>query len=362
MIFSCVGGTVGGAILGGVAGYAVSQQPRAALPGSASSQVSPVTQQLRVEANSAVIDAVQKAKPAVVTVVNTLATRSVAGSAQASGSGVIIDERGYIITNNHVVEGARSLEVIFHDGKQSSAQLIGVDEFSDLAVIKVDGSMPAVAPLGDSTALQPGETVIAIGSPLGDFKGTVTVGVVSAINRDVELSPGYVMEGLIQTDAAINHGNSGGPLLNLQGQVVGINTLVVRGSGASSFGTGDVAEGLGFAVPSDTVKNVSQQIIDKGKVARPYLGIRYQMTPLADNSDQWGAQVMSVEAGEAAERAGLQEGDVILALDGERLSENTPLVNLLMHYQPGDSVQVTVQRSARELTLTVTLGTRPEAQ
>jgi len=356
MVFACVGGTVGGAVVGGVAGYTVAQSVDSTAP-----VVGPQATQLRVESSSAVIEAVQKAKPAVVTVVNTLAAqRSMVGAAQASGSGVIIDERGYIVTNSHVVESARSLEVIYHDGKRAPAQLVGTDEFSDLAVIKVDGAMPAVAALGDSAALQPGETVIAIGSPLGDLKGTVTVGVVSAVNRNLELGPGYVMEALIQTDAAINHGNSGGPLVNLRGQVVGINTLVVRGSGVT-FGTGDIAEGLGFAVPSNTVRTVAAQLIDKGKVARPYLGIRYRMVPLSGAaSETLGAEVISVEPGEAAERAGLREGDVIVALNGETFTEEVPLVNRLMKHQPGDSVKLTIQRDGREQTVTVTLDSRPE--
>jgi len=359
MVFTCVGGTIGGAVVGGVAGYAVSRSPISEAPPAAS----PQTSQLRVESNSAVVEAVRQTKPAVVTVVNTLASqRSVTGAARASGSGVIIDERGYIVTNHHVVEDARSLEVIFHDGRRAPAQLVGTDEFSDLAIIKVDEPVPAVAPLGDSATLQAGETVIAIGSPLGDFKGTVTVGVVSAVNRNVELGPGYVMEGLVQTDAAINHGNSGGPLVNLKGQVVGINTLVVRGSGNVMFGVGDTAEGLGFAVPSNTVKTVTEQLITTGKVSRPYLGIRYKMVPLSkDDSAAWGAQVVSVEPGEPAARAGLRQGDVIVALGGEPFTEDAPLVNRLMKHQPGDSVQLAIRRDGGEQTVTVTLGSRPES-
>lgn len=360
MAFSCVGGTVGGAVVGGLAGYTAIQSAAPVQPAIGPAQPTP----LRVEsksASSSVVEAVRKTQPAVVTVVNALASqRGVTGSAQASGSGVIIDESGHVVTNNHVVEGARSLEVIFADGKHVSAQLVGTDEFSDLAIIKVDGAVPAVAPLGDSAALQPGETVIAIGSPLGDLKGTVTVGVVSAVNRDLELGPGYVMEGLIQTDAAINHGNSGGPLVNLQGQVVGINTLVVRGSGSVTFGTSNIAEGLGFAVPSDTVRIVAQQLIAQGKVARPYLGIRYQMVPLpGSDSEAQGAQVVEVVPGDPAARAGLQQDDVITALDGEGFTGQSPLVNRLMEYEPGDTVQLTVQRDGREQTLSVTLGSRP---
>jgi 2-alkenal reductase len=365
VVLTCVGGTVGGAIMGGVTGYAVAQ---ASVPAAPVETTSPQTTQLHVESSSAVIEAVRRTKPAVVTVVNTLARSaqySMTGATRASGSGVIVDERGYIVTNNHVVEDAQSLEVIFHDGRRATAQLVGTDEFSDLAVIKVDEAVPAVALLGDSVALQPGEAVIAIGSPLGDLKGTVTVGVVSAVNRDLELAPGYVMEELIQTDAAINHGNSGGPLVNLQGQVVGINTLVVRGSGNALVGPGDIAEGLGFAIPSNTVRTVTQQLISTGKVSRPYLGIRYRMVPLSSDgadSGSWGAEIMTVEPDEAAEHAGLRQGDIIVALNGARFTEDAPLVNRLMKFQPGDSVQLNVLRDGREQTMRVTLRSRPEPQ
>src|SRR5687768_16412236 len=218
----------------------------------------------------AVVQVVERISPAVVTVVNRIENNQGFGG-EARGSGVIIDRDARIITNNHVIEGATQggLEVIFSNGDTASAQLVGADLVSYLAVLKVDRQVPAFAELGDSTGIKVGETVIAIGSALGSFENTVTVGVVSGLNRtlrDVNIN----MENMIQTDAAINHGNSGGPLLNLSGQVIGINTAVVRG------GTGlqsDVAEGLGFAIPANTVKTVSSQLIENGQVRRPFLGV-----------------------------------------------------------------------------------------
>jgi hypothetical protein len=241
---------------------------------------------INVDINSAIEDAVAKVSPAVVTVVN-----YAGGQAQGSGSGVITSADGFIVTNNHVVEGSTRLEVIFQDGSTADAELIGTDEFVDVAVIKVNDPVPAYAEFGNSDALNPGEAVIAIGSPLGDFRNTVTVGVVSATGRSLDTSANYQMEGLIQTDAAINHGNSGGPLVNLAGQVVGINTLVIRGSGTSS----DQAEGIGFAVASNIVSAAAQQLMDQGYVARPYLGIEWSsITPQQGSAVQPAGRVGGV--------------------------------------------------------------------
>jgi len=200
------------------------------------------------QAQSGIVDArpaVRKVGPAVVTVVNKLqsnGSRSSGGglgqiSPQALGSGVIVDTQGHIVTNQHVVAGQQSLEVIFADGTSAPAKLVGQDAYSDLAVVKVDSKVPAVASYDDSDKLEPGQPVVAIGSALGDFRNTVTAGVVSALHRELTGDGSTSMRDLIQTDAAINHGNSGGPLIDLDGRVVGINTAVVRAAGA-----GDVAE------------------------------------------------------------------------------------------------------------------------
>ncbi|MFQ6058481.1 MAG: S1C family serine protease [Anaerolineae bacterium] len=351
-----IASTVGGGLVGGVAGYYAASRYQAAQVAQASP--TPVGR-LTLQEDSAIVEAVQKVKPAVVTVINTLGPRQsffgpIRGG-QASGSGVIIDQRGYIVTNNHVVENHQRLEVIYADGRRVPASLIGTYPLSDLAVIKVEGQVPAVAELGDSSALQPGSRVIAIGSTLGSFQNTVTTGVVSALNRRLG-----GLEGLIQTDAAINQGNSGGPLINSLGQVIGINTAVVRGSG---FG-GDVVEGLGFAIPSNTVKTVAQQLIEQGHVERPYLGIRYQViTPQTavekDLPMASGVLVQEVEPDSPVERAGLRAGDIITAVDGQPIGMDTSLVNLLMEYRPGDEVTLTLMRGGQQRSLVVKLGTHP---
>ena len=315
----------------------------------------------------AAVQVVEKVAPAVVTVVNRL-DPGVGFVGESRGSGVIIDKEGRIITNNHVVEGASAngLQVIFYDGETASATLLGADSLSDVAILKVDHNVQVVAELGDSSNLKVGETVIAIGSALGDFQNTVTVGVISGLNRTLQREDGTNMENMIQTDAAINHGNSGGPLLNLSGQVVGINTAVVRGGDLS----GDIAEGLGFAIPVDTVRAVSAQLIADGKVVRPFLGVRsvpvnralatyYDLTDESGNPLETGVLVEAVTRGSAAEQAGIKALDVILQIDSYTLDEVHPLINVLTNFQPGDTVTLQIIRAGKRLDVHVTLGTRP---
>ena len=372
IVVALVMGVLGGGAAGGsLAWYMAKSAPAVVAPVALNTTAQPVVaqrQSVTLTADTAIVDAVKKVSPAVVTIVNTLtaqrapsrfgAPRTQPG--QAVGTGVIIDAQGYIVTNNHVIEGAQKIEVLFENGDKAEAKLIGVDTFGDLAIVQVtDKPMPAVAHLGDSSALQVGEPVIAIGSALGDFKNTVTVGVVSGLNRRVDANAASSLEGLIQTDAAINHGNSGGPLLNAAGQVIGINTLVVR-----SDGGGDVAEGLGFAIPASTVQYVSSQLIGGGKVSRPFLGVTYQMlTPqLAAANDlqaKSGAWIQDVTANGPAAKVGLQKGDVITAINGIALGDNMPLATALLKNKVGQSVALTVARGGQSLTLNVTLGERP---
>ena len=355
-----------GGVVGGAAGYwVVRSQPTPSVSTPvALGQPEGQTTHLTLTQDSAMIEAIAKVKPAVVTVINTLpASQTFFGEViepQASGSGIIIDEKGYIVTNNHVVEEAQRLDVIYADGSKKEATLVGADKYSDLAVIKVDGAVPAMAELGDSSTLQPGEPVTAIGSPLGDFKGTVTVGVVSALDRRLDTGQGYMMENLIQTDAAINPGNSGGPLINALGQVIGINTAIV---GRSTY-AGTVAEGLGFAIPSNTVNIVAQQLIEKGYVERPYLGIEYAtITPrLASAYDlpaDQGVYVQRVASGSPAATAGLQEGDIITAINDQTIDEDNPLTNVLWRFHVGDEVRLTILRQGEELSVDVTLTQHP---
>ncbi len=265
-------GVVGGGVMGGaVSYYVLSTRPQASAPAAPAEMVvskasptqTPGAQTMTTQTvteQSAVIDTVKKSNPAVVTIINTMQGRSGRRfqnfSQTAEGSGVIIDQQGHIVTNAHVVEGEAQLQVVFSDGSQATAKLIGADSNNDVAVLQVSGKVPAYLSFGDSGAVQPGEVVIAIGSALGTYENSVTTGVVSGLDRSVD---GSGLSGLIQTDAAINHGNSGGPLLNLAGQVIGINTLVVRVSDS-----GDVVDGLGFAIPSNTVSSVVQQILSQG--------------------------------------------------------------------------------------------------
>ena len=363
------GSALFGAMAGGVIVYRLMSQEQSAVVATSSPssiEVVPATsntQTLTVnttDVETAITQAVQNVGPSVVTVVATIPGQQTffgpTGVETSTGSGIFISSDGYILTNNHVIEGANQYQVIYADGSQQDATLVGTDQYSDLAVLKVTSTVPAVANLGNSDALNPGETVIAIGSPLGDFKNTVTVGVVSATGRSIDSGLGYSIDGLIQTDAAINQGNSGGPLVNLAGEVIAINTLVVRNSG-----TGTVAEGLGFAIPINTARAVSDQIIQKGYVSRPYLGISYQpITPrvaaIYHLPVQYGVYITDITANSPASQAGLQVGDIITAIDNTSLDETHAYVNTLFQYSAGDTVTLTIMRNDNQIEVQVSLG------
>ena len=307
-----------------------------------------------------ITQAVAKVGPAVVTVVGTIPGQptffGLSPDQTVSGSGVIISDKGYIVTNNHVIEGIQQVVVTLADGKQLPAKIINTDLYSDLAVLKVDGQMPAVAVFGNSDALKPGESVIAIGSPLGDFKNTVTVGVISATGRTIDSGQGYQIEDLIQTDAAINSGNSGGPLVNLAGDVIGINELVVRGSDYSA-----PAEGLGFSIPANTARAVVQQIIEKGFFARPNIGIRWQtITPdiaaVYDLPVQWGVYITAVSSSSPASQANIQQGDILTQIGDTALDEKNSFINALFNYAPGQTIQIKGIRNGRPFEVQITLG------
>ena len=290
------------------------------------------------------VAAVARVQPATVTVLNR--------TLGSSGSGVFIDAAGHLVTNYHVVEGGRRFEIIYYDGGRASVTLVGVAPEFDLAVLKVNGRVPAWAVLGDSAAMAVGSRVAAIGSALGGFRNTVTAGVLSAHNRSLG-----ELDGLLQTDAAINQGNSGGPLVNLAGEVIGINTMVVRGGY-------NLAEGLGFAIPSNIVKVVARQLIEKGRVEPPFLGITY--VPLNPQlAEQFGVEVTqgvlirAVVPNSAGSRAGLRAGDVIVAIDGQKIDDRHPLAQLLLQRSIGDTVTLEVNRGGETFTLKVTLGPRP---
>jgi serine protease Do len=356
----------GGAVVGAGTTYLLLQSApvRSATQAPLPTGSAPTIASLQVD--TAVTETVDRVGPAVVTVVNHMRLQShpFGGASQptASGSGVIIDPQGYVVTNNHVVEGSDSLEVVLASGETRSARLVGSDAFADIAVLQVEGDLPTSAAWGNSDDLQPGEPVIAIGSPLGDFKNTVTVGVVSATGRSIETDSGFRMEDMIQTDAAINSGNSGGPLVSLAGQVIGINTLVVRGGGLS----GNVAEGLGFAVSSNTASAIAQQLIDRGHVSRPYLGISWAwITPqVADANNlpvEQGVYLREVVAGGPAAEAGLRQGDILTAIGGVSLDDEHPFINVMLLHAPGETVRISYWRDGKALEAEVRLGERPQA-
>lgn len=358
--------SLAGAAAGGVAVYQAVQN-RSRLPSSLQ-QVIPAGNTIpnqtvtldTSDVETSITQSVQKVGPAVVTVVGTVPGQmtvfGMTGDQTVSGTGFFITTEGYILTNNHVVEGTKEVNIVLSDGSQQKAEIVGTDQYSDIAVLKTTGNVPAVVTLGNSDKMDPGESVIAIGSPLGDFKNTVTVGVVSATGRSIDTGNGYTIENLIQTDAAINHGNSGGPLVNLAGEVIGINTLVVRNSG-----NGDVAEGLGFAIPINTAQAIADQIVEQGYFARPYMGISFQpINPsIAERYNlpaKWGAYITQVEAGSPAAQAGLQENDIITKIGDITIDETHSYVNSLFNYKPGDTIHLTVMRDGQETQLQITLG------
>ena len=290
----------------------------------------------------------EKCIPSTVSILCTLPRGS------ATGSGVVLSSDGYVITNYHVVEGASAVSVLFTDGRQLSARLVGGDKLSDLAVLQVDAQDLIPAEFGDSDSLRVGDTVVAIGDPLGvELRGTMTDGIVSAINRDLT-TDGRTLT-LIQTNAALNSGNSGGPLINCYGQVVGINTMKI-GDYVNSAGV----EGLGFAIPSTTVKLIADQLMAQGYVSgRPELGIQgvdvpefyqyYYRMPA-------GVYVNAVASGSDAAAKGIQVKDIILAVDGERISTTEDIETILYNHQPGETVTVIIYRSGRQYEVDIILG------
>src|SRR4051812_40764714 len=263
----------------------------------------------------------------------------------AQGSGFVYDSSGHIVTNGHVVADSSSIKVAFPDGSTYPASLVGTDASTDLAVIKVDAPSAKLHPLtlGDSSQLAVGAPVVAIGSPFG-LEETVTSGIVSALHRDMTSPNGFAIANSIQTDAAINHGNSGGPLLDSNGHVIGVNTQIKSDSGGN--------EGVGFAVPSQTIKAVVSQILSTGEAQHAYLGVKLDST--ASN-----ARLASVVDGTPAADAGLRAGDVITGIAGQKVTTGTEVQAAIAGKQPGDKTTLTYTRDGSTHTVTVTLTNRP---
>jgi S1-C subfamily serine protease len=298
-----------------------------------------------------VVAAVESVGPAVVQVEVKRSVR-VRGrqreEAQGAGSGVIFTPDGFLVTNSHVAHGADRILVTLSDGRSFSGQLVGDDPHTDVAVVRIQGSSLPMAQFGDSAKLRPGQLVVAIGNPLG-FQATVTAGVISALGRSLRSESGRLIENVIQTDAALNPGNSGGPLVNSRGEVIGINTAVIR-----------PAQGICLAIPSDTAKWVVARLIRDGRIVRGYLGLQGQDRPIPRYLVRFhelpvnrGIMVMTVEPDSPAERAGLAKGDIIIALNNTAVGGVDRLHRLLSDDLIGREVPLTILRDQERTVLTV---------
>ena len=313
---------------------------------------------------TAVITSSAKISPSVVKITTSSTTTTdpfSGGQTDGVGSGIIYDASGWIITNRHVVSGADTLKVETKDGKTYQGTVYGIDTLTDLAIVKVDATGLAAASLGSSDTLKVGQLVVAVGSPLGTYSFSVTSGIVSGKGRDIQTSTGATISNLIQTDAAINAGNAGGPLADASGNVVGINTT-----------NADNSEGIGFAIPIDIAKPIMSQAVKGEKLERPYIGIRYEMITPTVKADQKlavdnGALVINesstsggaIASNSPAAAAGLKDGDILTAINGITIDEEHPLNLLLVQFAPKDTVSLTVLRGGQTLTIPLTLGVRP---
>jgi serine protease Do len=360
---------VAGVLSGALSAVAVTNLVNDAdgLPGAVATEqpgdAEPVSE-VRIDESNAVIDAVNRVAPAVV-LIQTSTGDGLFGGGQGTGSGVIYDSDGWILTNRHVAEDAETLIVELNDGRTFEATVYGIDTLTDLAILKVDATDLPFAPIGSSKELEPGQLAIAIGNPLG-YKHTVTTGIVSGLGRQITASSATqesadTLRNLIQTDAAINPGNSGGPLVNSAGQVIGINTAVST-----------EAQGLGFAIPIDVAKPIMQQALDGDPLVRPWIGVYYvPISPALAEAENlqvdYGALIGSSTEGQSgifpgspAEQAGLRDGDIIVGHNGEPWSEESDLATLILPFAPGDTVTLRVLRDNSTTEVEVTLGELPE--
>ncbi|MDO3660242.1 serine protease HtrA [Bacillus sp. C28GYM-DRY-1] len=348
---------------------------------SKSSSSSSSSSAFKSEDSSKISDMVEDISPAIVGITNlaqsnsslfgSSSSGSSEGTESGTGSGVIFKKengKAYIITNNHVVEGASSLKVSLYDGTEVTAKLVGSDSLTDLAVLQIsDDHVTKVASFGDSSDLRTGETVIAIGDPLGkDLSRTVTQGIVSGVDRTVSMSTsaGQTSINVIQTDAAINPGNSGGPLLNTSGKIVGINSMKI---------SEDDVEGIGFSIPSNDVKPIAEELLSKGQIERPYIGVsmldleqvpqNYQEGTLGlfGNQLNKGVYIREVASGSPAEKAGLKAEDIIISLKGKEINTGSELRNILYKdANIGDTVEVKILRNGKEMTKKIKLDQKEE--
>jgi putative serine protease PepD len=265
---------------------------------------------------------------------------------QATGSGFVIDEEGHIVTNQHVVDDAESVQVEFSDGTDVDAEVVGTDPSTDVAVLDVDRPSSELTPLqfAPTGGLEVGNPVIVLGSPFG-LEGSLTTGVISAVGREIQSPNGFTIENAVQTDAALNRGNSGGPVLDTQGRVVGVAAQIRSESGGS--------DGVGYAVPGDTAQRVADELIADGKVEHAYLGVSLE--------DDGAARLVNVVPGSPAARGGLRTGDVVIEVGGKSIETGDELREAIDAKKPGDELELKIRRASGERDVTVELGTRPES-
>ena len=319
----------------------------------------PVTQAKTVERDEELLDAyshavvsvVEKVGPAVASIRIKRTAQSPRESGEGAGSGVVIAPDGFVLTNNHVVEGAPQVEVSLTDGSVMPAQIVGTDPVTDLAVLRVGANGLPCAELGDSSALRVGQLAIAIGNPYG-FSSTVSTGVISALGRSLRGQSGWLIENLIQTDVALNPGNSGGPLVDSRGRVIGINTAMIF-----------MAQGLAFAIPVNTAKWVVSELFRHGSIHRAHLGIAGQIRPLNRRIQRYfelttttGIEIISVEENGPAFRAGLRVGDIIVKVNGESVANVDDIHRLLTRQPAGSQVHLTILRAGERRDLPVIAG------
>jgi 2-alkenal reductase len=348
--------------------------PVATGPAVANTAATPAGQRtVTLDEQSAIITAAAAVNPAVVTITVSSGT---GGSqldpyqlpTQGVGSGILYDASGWILTNRHVVEGGDNITVLLQDGRQFPGKTYGVDTYTDLAIVKIEGSDLPVARIGDSATLKQGQRIVAIGSPLGDFTNSVTAGVVSALGRSITVNDEQTgqpvrVRSLIQHDASINPGNSGGALVDVSGQVVGINTAVAS-----------TAQGIGFAIPINIAKPIMSEAVAGKELSRPWIGIYYTQLDPATAKElkspvDYGALIQQPEGSTApavqpdspAAKAGLEDGDIITKMDGQQIDAGRSLEDLLLAHNSGDTVQIEVLRDGQAVTVSLTLGTRPQA-
>ena len=362
VILSLVIGSLAGAFGSGTARYWIAKY---VFQDKDAEKMIEETKQINVKEDSAIIETAQKVSPAVVSIISSSKIQGFFGQSsyaeESDGTGFIITSDGMIMTNRHVVSSKKgSYKVLTHDGKSYEAKVVSLDPANDIAVIQIDVDNLPVVSFGDSSKLQVGQRVVAIGNALGEYQNTVTAGVVSAVGRTISAygrgGRSEKLEGVIQTDAAINEGNSGGPLVNLEGQVVGMNTAIDEGG-----------QLISFAIPSNIVREAMDSVLEHGRIVRPFLGVRYlevtkELAQLNDLKSEKGALVYSgnsnllaVIPDSPADKAGLEVNDIITKVNDDEINKDNSLSRLLQKYSPGTEVELTIIRGGKEIKVKVKL-------